>query len=148
MGSIVNLEDADVAILLEAYQHKKKTLEEEIGLLNQELNRLSQKISLLTSTGIKMSIDSQNVISNPSTIIKYNPEWTWNEKMKYVFIGREHLALSANDIVNGLLALQPELDRNAVMKSISATLSVGADRGLYSKEIKGGSLMHYKLSRN
>lgn len=150
MGPFVNLEDGEVAILLEAYSDKKKSLEEEIQQLTNELNKLNNRISQLKGTGFSVGVANPKTNSSLSPVIRYDPEWTWNEKIKYVFDAADRKPLTANDIVNGILTCQPSLDRTAVMKSVSATLTVGAaeDKGLYSKEDREGQLMLYRIIKN
>jgi hypothetical protein len=141
MGSFLNLEEEDVGILLEAYKNKKKLVEEQLEKLSQDLRKLNERIAQLDP-----SISSLKVISGSDKPIVYNREGTWNDKIKFVFSGLKK-PLTTAEIVSQILNFQPELDKTAVTRSISATLTVGADKGLYIKEEREGAVMLYKIAK-
>ena len=114
MASFNGLEE-DIKILLVFYQLKRKDIQHKLDSLAQEKKKVEEKISaLLKQSG-----------ANP-----YDKDWTWNQKIAFVF---EHSMLgsplSTAEIISDILSYEPELDKLSVQKSLSATLTVGADKG-------------------
>ena len=120
----------DAPELLEFYLAKQVRISEEYNRVNGMVTYLK---SILNGTETKAKLPAAILTNLPMNTARqvedldYNPEWSWNRKIRY-FLEQEN-SLTTSQIVKRIEEREPNRRRNLIVGGVSSILSTSIKEG-------------------